>query len=81
MRLEEVAHASVVVGPHGDEEIVVSAFDRGKLVSRLRDEISKNVDADVAAFIADQLVFDNTLAIANAEIRVAIETGDDGADR
>ncbi len=81
LRQEEVVHASIVMGPNGGEEIVIAAFDRGKLVRALRDEVSTSVDSDVASFIADQLAFDGTLAIANAETRVAIQSAADGADR
>ena len=81
LRSEELAHAFVSVSPNGDEEIVVSAFDRSPLMKRLRAEVSGKSTPDIADFLADQLPYDTTVAVADAEIRVGIETGDDGADR
>lgn len=81
LRSNELAHAYVSVGAGGDEEIVVSPFDRGAIVNSLRNEISSKAGADIGGFFAEQITFDGTLAVVNAEMRVAIETGDDGADR
>lgn len=81
LRSNELIHAYVSVSANGNEEIVVSPFDRSALVMLLRNEISSKAGADVGAFFAEQLAFDGTLAVVNAEMRVAVETGSDGADR
>jgi hypothetical protein len=81
LRSEELVHAFVCERPNGNEEIVISAFDRSALMKRFRTEVSRKGTPDIAGFLADQLPYDATLAVANAEIRVWIESGDDGADR
>lgn len=81
LRSEELAHAFVSVDPNGNEEIVVSAFDRSPLVKQLQTEISVKRTPDIADLLIGQLPYDSTVAVVDAEIRVAIETGDDGADR
>ncbi|MHA3770073.1 hypothetical protein ACXR0O_00885 [Verrucomicrobiota bacterium sgz303538] len=81
LQSEELTHAFVSVDPNGNEEIVVSAFDRSPLVKQLQTEISEKSIPDIADFLTGQLPYDSTLAVTDAEIRVAIETGDDGADR
>lgn len=81
LRSAELAHAFVSVSPNGNEEIVISAFDRSSLIKRFQAEVSRKGTPDIADFLADQLPYDGTLAVVDAEIRVGIETGDDGADR
>ncbi len=81
LRTHELSHAFVSVDPSGNEEIIVSAFDRGPLIKQLQAEISAKGIPDIADFLVGQLPFDSTLAVADAEMRVAMETGEDGAER
>lgn len=81
LRSAELAHAFVSAGANGDEEIVVGAFDGSSLIEQFRADLAREGTRELADFLADQLPFDGTLAVADAEIRVGIETGEDGADR
>lgn len=80
LRTQEILHAFVTPSLSG-EEIVVAAFDRSPLVNSFRDKVAAATDPAIGSFIAEQMVFDRTLAIGNSELKLHIETGADGLDR
>lgn len=81
LRAAERSHAYVNVGKDGSEEIVVPAFDRANLIKTLRNRLAANGRSSVADFVAKQVIRDSTLSAVNSEMRLAIQRGDDGADR
>ncbi len=84
LRSEEISHAYVSVSRAGEEEIVVPGFpvfDRTDILTRFRDEVASKLGADIGAFIAEEISWDNTLAVGNFELRLRVERGDDALDR
>ena len=81
LQSEELAHAHVATTSDGGEEIVVGAFDRVKLISKLRDDIARILGKDAGDFVAGRTYYDTDLAVGNSELRLSIERGNDGFDR
>ncbi len=81
LQSQELAHAYISVDADGNEEIVVSAFDKTPLINGLQNEVSKNVNPDVAALIAERIPFDYSLGVTNSQMRLSITTGDDEVER
>jgi len=73
VRTAEKKSAYVRVGGDGSEEIVVPPFDRGPLIRKFRDKVEKDLGKNVATFCAEQMLYDSSLALGNAEVRLYIE--------
>ncbi len=81
LQSDELAHAYVAKTDDSGEVIVVSPFDRSKLIDNFRGRVAQILGNDAADFIAEQTAYDHSLAVGNSELRVSIEHGDDGLDR
>lgn len=77
---DELKHAYVAVNGDGNEEIVVSSFDRTQRITALRSTIAGEIGDEAAYVISEQLVYDRGLAVGPDEMRVHVETGDDGTE-
>jgi hypothetical protein len=73
VREVEKKNAYVRVGADGSEEIVVPPFDRGPLLKKFRETVEKDLGKNVADFCAEQMLYDLSLALGNAEVRIYIE--------
>ena len=73
VRTAEKKSAYVRVGVDGSEEIVVPPFDRGPLIKKFREKVEQDLGNNVADFCAEQMLYDSSLALGDAEVRLYIE--------
>jgi hypothetical protein len=81
LKHEELAHAYVETMADGGEQIVVPAFERARVIQTLETELSDIFGPEIAGFVKGRLPFDATLAVNDSEMRVYVETGNDGVER
>lgn len=80
LRGAEKKHAYVLARSDGSEQIVVEPFDRGPLIRKFRETVAGHLSQNVADFCAEQMRYDATLALGNGEVRLHIETDENGRD-
>lgn len=78
---DELKHAYVAVKGDGNEEIVVGSFDRTQRITELRSKIAGEIGDEAAYVISEQLVYDRGLAVGHDEMRMHVETGEDGTEQ
>ena len=80
VRAAEKKHAYVLAGSDGSEQIVVEPFDRGPLIRKFRETVAAHLSQNVADFCAEQMLYDQALALGNGEVRLHLETDENGRD-
>ena len=78
LRAAEKKHAYVLAGSDGSEQIVVEPFDRGPLIRKFRETVAGHLSQNVADFCTEQMLYDQSLAPGNGEVRLYLETDENG---